>query len=104
MFGSVVLSRWCVMAMAFAPMLATSKRVAEIPSGWVAEPKLDGWRALVIVRDGRVHVRSRRGNDLTDRLPELLPLAMLSPIARSSTANSWPATGELQTSTRSGRG
>jgi bifunctional non-homologous end joining protein LigD len=55
-------------------MLATSKRVAEMPAGWIAEAKLDGWRAIVVVADGRVKVRSRRGTDLTDRLPEMAAL------------------------------
>ena len=35
------------------------------------ETKLDGWRALVTVQDGCVHVRSRRGTDLTSSLPQL---------------------------------
>lgn len=55
-------------------MLATSKRVSAVPPGWAAEPKLDGWRAVVSVADGGFRVRSRRGNDLTDRLPELQAL------------------------------
>ncbi len=39
--------------------------------GWLGEPKMDGWRALVRVAAGRVQVRSRHGRDLTDRFPEL---------------------------------
>jgi bifunctional non-homologous end joining protein LigD len=52
-----------------APMLATSGRVLR-GDGWVVEPKLDGWRAMVQVTD-RVTVRTRNGRDITDRLPEL---------------------------------
>lgn len=43
--------------------------------GWVGEPKIDGWRALVRVDAGRVYVRSRHGTELTDRFPELAELA-----------------------------
>jgi bifunctional non-homologous end joining protein LigD len=60
-------------------MLAVTKRVTDVPAGWVVEPKLDGWRAIVIVADGRVVIRSRRGNDLSDRLPELAGLADVVP-------------------------
>lgn len=60
-------------------MLAMSKPMASVPAGWIAEPKLDGWRAIVSVCDGRVRVRSRRGTDLTDRLPELSTLSAAVP-------------------------
>jgi len=51
------------------PMLARS---GAIPSsrGWTFEPKLDDVRALVCTHDG-LRVRSRRGWDMSDRLPEL---------------------------------
>lgn len=57
------------MSAGLQPMLATSGR----PSAriaWVAEPKLDGWRALGHV-DSDVRVRTRSGRDITDALPEL---------------------------------
>ena len=42
-------------------------------AGWVAEPKMDGWRALVRVRDdGSVAVTSRRGRPLADVVPDLV--------------------------------
>jgi bifunctional non-homologous end joining protein LigD len=40
----------------------------------VLEPKFDGWRVIVAI-DGVVRVWTRRGHDLTERLPELAALA-----------------------------
>ena len=53
------------------PALATP--AAGPPSGedWVHEIKLDGYRILAKVDRGRVTLSSRRGNDWTDRVPEL---------------------------------
>ena len=45
------------------------------PSAWAFEMKWDGIRALATVRDGRVTLRSRNDNDLTDQYPELQELA-----------------------------
>jgi bifunctional non-homologous end joining protein LigD len=44
--------------------------------GWAAEPKLDGWRAIVTV-DGGLEVRSRTGRFISHIVPELQPLADL---------------------------
>jgi bifunctional non-homologous end joining protein LigD len=54
-----------------APMLA--RPVAELPSAdhWLYELKLDGYRALVMKRRGRVTLFSRRGNNLNDRFPTI---------------------------------
>lgn len=60
-------------APSFSPMLAGYGPPASV-AGWSAEPKLDGWRALVTV-DERVTVRTRGGHEL--ELPELDPLADL---------------------------
>jgi bifunctional non-homologous end joining protein LigD len=38
---------------------------------WLFEPKWDGWRTLCFVRDGKVHLDSRRKNSLNERFPEL---------------------------------
>lgn len=61
------------------PFAAMSPVDGPLPAGpaWVAEPKMDGWRALVTVADGTLRVRSRHGTDLTDRFPELQALAAL---------------------------
>ncbi len=51
----------------YEPMLATL--VEHLPSGagWLFEPKWDGYRAVGYVRGGEATLRSRRGNDLTER-------------------------------------
>lgn len=52
------------------PMLATL--VQKIPVGKYAyEVKWDGIRALITVADGEVTIRSRNGNDISARFPEL---------------------------------
>src|SRR5262245_16291451 len=38
---------------------------------WLFEPKWDGWRTLCYVRDGKVHLLSRRKNSLNERFPDL---------------------------------
>jgi bifunctional non-homologous end joining protein LigD len=40
----------------------------------VLEPKFDGWRVIMAVDDG-VQVWTRRGHDMTSRLPEVAALA-----------------------------
>jgi bifunctional non-homologous end joining protein LigD len=70
----------------YGPMLATLTE--ELPRAgarggdWVFEPKWDGYRALAYVRDTEVELKSRRGNDLTERFAEVaraLPRALRSP-------------------------
>jgi bifunctional non-homologous end joining protein LigD len=56
-------------------MLATSRPPPASLAGWVCEPKLDGWRAIVDVTQGRVRVTSRNGHDLTERVPSVRALA-----------------------------
>jgi ATP-dependent DNA ligase len=56
-------------------MLAGSGLPTTTLDDWAVEPKLDGWRALVSVEDGRLRVRTRRGRDITDAVPELAGLA-----------------------------
>ena len=54
------------------PMLA---RLVDEPfsrSGWLFEPKLDGFRAIAFLRRGDVWLSSRTGIDLTHRFPELV--------------------------------
>jgi bifunctional non-homologous end joining protein LigD len=58
----------------FEPMLASTAMPVAGANDYVLEPKWDGWRAIVEVHD-RVRVWTRRGHELTDRLPELAPLA-----------------------------
>lgn len=62
-----------------APMLATLASEAEVlaldPHDWRFEGKWDGYRAIAQVRDARVTLTSRNGNDLTDDYPELQHIA-----------------------------
>jgi bifunctional non-homologous end joining protein LigD len=49
-------------------------------AGWAAEPKLDGWRAIVVVDPalpGGVSVRTRRGHAITSSVPGIQALAGL---------------------------
>lgn len=58
----------------YEPMLASSApRYLELGQ-WAFEPKLDGWRAIVHVGDGRLSVYSRPGRDLRQSLPQLASL------------------------------
>ncbi|MFJ5534160.1 hypothetical protein [Streptomyces sp. NPDC093261] len=53
------------------PMLSAPVPGPELRSGWAAEPKWDGFRALVSVDAGRVVPRSRRGTEMLPALPEI---------------------------------
>jgi ATP-dependent DNA ligase len=49
-------------------------------AGWAAEPKLDGWRAIVVVDPSLpngVSVRTRRGHAITEAVPGIASLAEL---------------------------
>jgi bifunctional non-homologous end joining protein LigD len=68
----------------YEPMLASL--AASLPSGdgWLFEPKWDGYRAVGYVRGGEATLRSRNGNDLTQRFAVVakeLPKALRSPDA-----------------------
>jgi bifunctional non-homologous end joining protein LigD len=59
-----------------SPMLLSA--ASEPPSNesaWAYELKWDGMRALVWAGDGKLVVRSRRGNDYTEAFPELAGLS-----------------------------
>ncbi|MFC4852770.1 hypothetical protein [Actinophytocola glycyrrhizae] len=56
--------------------LVLAREARELPapgSGWVYEPKFDGWRAALFAADGIV--QSRRNNDLARRFPEIAAAA-----------------------------
>ncbi len=53
------------------PMLASKGSFVPKGEDWVHEVKWDGVRALTEVRDGRVRMYSRNGNDITVAWPEL---------------------------------
>jgi bifunctional non-homologous end joining protein LigD len=80
------------------PMFA---RTAERPftkPGWLFEPKLDGIRVLVYVRDRRVQMLSRNLNDLTRQYPVLE-----SDIARQAAARELVLDGEIVALDENGR-
>jgi bifunctional non-homologous end joining protein LigD len=60
----------------FTPMLATpgAMPAADQDAVWGYEFKWDGVRAVAYVESGRVALRSRKGDDITVRYPELAPL------------------------------
>jgi bifunctional non-homologous end joining protein LigD len=42
---------------------------------WLFELKLDGWRTLCFLREGKAHLVSRKRNSLNERFPELCDIA-----------------------------
>ncbi|MPZ44629.1 MAG: ATP-dependent DNA ligase [Betaproteobacteria bacterium] len=56
-----------------APMLATPESEPFDRPGWRYEPKLDGYRALAVIKDGEARLHSRRGGlDLNKPFPDIL--------------------------------
>ncbi|HET9170414.1 MAG TPA: hypothetical protein VFN97_13305 [Actinospica sp.] len=65
-----------------APMLAAPTTSSRLPQGCVAEPKWDGFRALLAREAGRrPRLISRRGVDLTSAFPEVVRAAATLPDA-----------------------
>jgi bifunctional non-homologous end joining protein LigD len=64
----------------YEPMLPTLTREVFQRNDWLYEPKLDGYRVLAFVRDGRVHLRSRGGQAYEDRYPELVKALSVQPL------------------------
>ncbi|WP_238431939.1 ATP-dependent DNA ligase [Streptomyces cavernae] len=62
-------------------MLAAPVSDPELPPGWAAEVKWDGWRAMLSVDAGRVALRSRKGTDLAPAFPEVRSAAAQLPDA-----------------------
>ncbi|MBI2912760.1 MAG: DNA ligase D [Chloroflexi bacterium] len=54
-----------------APMLASLTDKPFSDPRWLFEPKLDGVRAIALIKDGRVKLLSRRGLDATGQYPAL---------------------------------
>ena len=55
----------------YQPMLATPWAAAFSDPGWWFEVKWDGYRTLAFCGPGRTELRSRRGNDIGYRFPEV---------------------------------
>ena len=53
------------------PMMARTTDRAFSGEDWLFEPKLDGYRTIAFVRDGRVTLLSRNGKDMTDKMPAI---------------------------------
>ncbi len=62
------------------PELSTLVAAAPSGPGWLHEIKWDGYRILSQVDHGKVALYTRRGNDWTDRLPELANALRNAPI------------------------
>ncbi|MFJ4276122.1 hypothetical protein ACIP29_36900 [Streptomyces coelicoflavus] len=59
------------------PMLTAPVAGPDLPPGWAAEPKWDGYRAqLARCTDGRVLLYSRQGTDMTAVFPEIVDAAL----------------------------
>ena len=74
----------------YAPMLATPAEDVPGGSGWLFEVKFDGYRALASVTGGDVRLRSRNGNDLTERFA-----AVAAQVARAVKTPSAVLDGEV---------
>ncbi|HEX5046106.1 MAG TPA: DNA ligase D [Gammaproteobacteria bacterium] len=57
------------------PQLATAVTAPPSGSGWLYEPKLDGYRLLCAIDGGRAALLTRRGNDWTDRFAAIAAAA-----------------------------
>ena len=56
-----------------APMLAHLADAVFSNPEWIFEPKLDGYRLITHIQDGKVTLKSRRGIDVTQQYADLLP-------------------------------
>lgn len=68
----------------YRPMLAVPATSLPRGEGWLFEPKWDGYRVIATIAGGDVDLRSRNGNDLTDRFASVakaLPAAIATPDA-----------------------
>ncbi|MFF8867863.1 ATP-dependent DNA ligase [Streptomyces sp. NPDC015139] len=54
------------------PMLTVAVEEPDLPTGWAAEPKWDGFRAAVSADTGTVMLRSRRGTQMGPAFPEIV--------------------------------
>lgn len=55
-----------------APMFAETAEGVRNDPGWRYEPKLDGYRALAFVRDGKARLISRNGLDISAPYPDVI--------------------------------
>ncbi|MFK4070460.1 ATP-dependent DNA ligase [Streptomyces sp. NPDC029674] len=79
------------------PMLSIAVPTPDLRAGWAAEPKWDGFRALVSVDAGRTMLRSRNGTDMGPAFPEVTSGAAQLPEATALDGELvvWDAAGRL---------
>jgi bifunctional non-homologous end joining protein LigD len=58
---------------AITPMLASLAEKPFSHPDWIFEPKLDGYRIIAMIRNGKAKLLSRRGNDVTRQYQALVP-------------------------------
>jgi bifunctional non-homologous end joining protein LigD len=63
--------RSIIAANKFTPMLASLPEHNFSREGWIYEPKLDGMRAIAVIKDGSCTLYSRRALPITDQYPLL---------------------------------
>jgi bifunctional non-homologous end joining protein LigD len=80
-----------------APMLASLAGGPFSRADWIFEPKLDGYRIIASVRDGKVTLRTRHGNDVTAKYKVLVPQLKRQP------ANGLVLDGEIIATDEKGR-
>jgi DNA ligase D-like protein (predicted ligase) len=73
-----------------SPMLATLTDRRFSDPAWIFERKLDGERCLAFARAGRVALKSRNGNVITDAYPEIRDA-----LERHATADDFVTDGEI---------
>ena len=56
-------------------MLLESGALPEDDARHLYEVKYDGWRAIIYADRGALRIVTRRGNEISARLPELAPMA-----------------------------
>jgi bifunctional non-homologous end joining protein LigD len=61
------------------PQLATAVTRPPEGAGWIFEPKLDGYRLLCRIEDGRATLLTRRGHDWTERFEAIAAAARALP-------------------------
>jgi bifunctional non-homologous end joining protein LigD len=54
------------------PLMFPTAGIPPSVAGWVAEPKLDGWRGRLLADADCAFIRTRRGNDVSEAVPAAL--------------------------------
>jgi bifunctional non-homologous end joining protein LigD len=66
-----------------SPMLATPIAEPFSSADWVFEPKLDGYRVITLIRNGKARLLSRRGLDITSKYALLEPELSRQPVSEA---------------------